>query len=342
MKKTVLVALSGGVDSAVTLALLKKKGYKCIGCTMLLQDQGQEEDLAFAKRVAEHLETEHIVVDFRDKFKACVVDYFLKEYRDTRTPNPCIECNKHIKSRAFYKLMKEQGSDYFATGHYARVLNDSLGIHLYRAKDKQKDQSYFLYPFEKEILSHLILPLGDLTKEETRRIAKDLSLPSKDRGDSQDICFIKDGDYIGFLENLCPDLKGKEGDIVYKGKVVGRHKGLYRYTIGQRAGLGVALGYPVYVSSLDSKKNRVILGDKEDLISHELKIKNVNILEELPNEFECTAKIRSVSSPFEARAVKNEDKTVSVFFKSGHSSVTKGQSAVLYKDDLLLLGGVIF
>lgn len=316
---------------------------------MRLRDSGQEKDIEGAKKVCDKFGVKHIVLDLRKEFKCHVTDYFVNTYLDVRTPNPCVECNKFIKSKALMDEADKEGCDYLSTGHYARIINDENGYHLLRAVDLRRDQSYFLYPFKKEYLKRVLFPLGSfISKAEVRQIAREEGLEIAEKHDSQDVCFIPGGDYISYIKdygiNISTPSLDTPGDIIYKGKVVGTHKGLTHYTIGQRSGLGVSVGHPIYVVKLDKETNNVIVGEREDLFSKTLTIDNVNMIEDTRDEFKCMVKIRSVTPPSSAVAKKNTDGTITITFDEGVSAITSGQSAVMYdshlgNDNFIVLGG---
>ncbi len=356
-KEKVLVALSGGVDSSASLILLKERGYDVIGLTMLLRDKGQEGDIESARSIAKRLGVKYEVLDLRSEFRCRVTDYLVDSYLSLKTPNPCVECNKYIKSRALLKRADELGCSYLSTGHYARIISDGGKYHLLEAKDLRRDQSYFLYPFKKEYLKRLIFPLGTFeSKEEVRKILRKENLNVAEKKDSQDICFIPEGKYIEYLKSYdakdvqkrrIEDEIDREGDIIYRGRVVGRHKGLIHYTIGQRSGLGVSVGTPVYVKRIDKDNNAIVVGTKEEIIEKTLTIESVNMLEDTPDEFACMVKVRSSTDAKDATARKNKNGTISIEFAEGESAITKGQSAVMYSKEridssrILLGGGVI-
>lgn len=347
--KKVLVALSGGVDSATTLTLLKKEGYECFGVTMRLRDKGQEADIAAAERLCKKFNTPFDVVDLRKEFKENVTEYFVNSYLNGTTPNPCVECNRKLKSGKLLEEADKRGCDFLATGHYARLIKKNGEVRLYRALDFRRDQSYFLYPILKENLSRIIFPLGEYTKDTVRSIARVNGVEMAAKKDSQDVCFIPDGDYVNYIKSNIPEplkhLTELQGDIVYHGTVVGKHKGLINYTIGQRSGLGISLGHPVYVCGINTSSNTLVVGDRDALKSTSLSLEKINMLTDAEFPLECSVKIRSVSSPMSAIAHKNDNGGITITFKDGVDSVTKGQSGVMYKADedgeYVVGGGII-
>lgn len=339
----ILLGMSGGVDSSVSAILLKKQGYEVIGATMILHGEGQKaaED---AKKVCATLGIPHYTFDLKKEFNCYVIQKFINEYKRARTPNPCVECNKKMKFGIFYEKAKELGCDYIATGHYARIeFSKKYNQYVLRkSEEERKDQTYFLYNIPKEELEHIIFPLQEYrNKEEIRALANEKGLEVAKKKDSQEICFIEDNDYQKFLlENM--NGKPKVGNIRLKtGEVLGKHKGLINYTIGQRKGIGVSYSYPLYVVDLDYKENEVIVGKEEDLYSEKLFAKDLNFQIDVEDEFECFAKIRYRSK--EAKAVvRREDNGVEVEFKYPQRAITKGQSVVFYdKEGIVLGGGVI-
>lgn len=340
----VMVAMSGGVDSSVAAFLLRSKGYECVGATMsLLADNSK--DIKDAEKIADSLGFSYNVFDFSNEFKSFVVDEFVKAYTLGKTPNPCIFCNKNLKFSEMLKKADEFGCDYLATGHYARVeFNEATKKYvLKKAVDPKKDQSYVLYMLTQDILSRLILPLGSFSKPEIRKIAEENSLVTAHKSDSQDICFIPDGDYASFIENYIGK-KFPQGDFVLAdGKVVGKHKGIIHYTLGQRKGLGVAYTKPLFVCEINTETNKVVLGDNDDLFTDTLKAQNVNIVsgEDFTTPTRCKAKIRYKHEEQPATAWQTEDGLLHVKFDEPQRAITKGQAVVLYDGDVVLGGGEI-
>ena len=269
----VLVELSGGLDSCVAAMLLKNDGYDVVGVMMLLHESAAfEADKKIAESVAKQLGIEFHVVDFRKKFKEEVIDYFIETYKQARTPNPCIVCNRRMKFGAIFDCAKDLGCDKIATGHYARIVCEANKFELHKAKDLNKDQSYVLHFLNQEQLSKIIFPLGDYTKDEARELARASALPCVDKPESQDICFVEDKAYYEYiLENS--DYEPKPGNVIdTKGNILGQHEGLINYTIGQRKGLGIAGGDPLYVLSLNKDSNEVVLGSKEETYTNEVTV----------------------------------------------------------------------
>ncbi len=335
----VMIAMSGGVDSAVSALFLKNQGWEVEGATFLLS----EGDAGFtavedAKKVADFLGIPHHVFDFRELFAEKVVGDFLSEYEAGRTPNPCVRCNRFIKFPAFLAEAEKLGCEKIATGHYARIAEGRL----FRAAALEKDQSYVLYNLTQELLSRIIFPLGERTKTEIRQIAAEAGIPVAEKPDSQDICFIPDGDIGGFL--LRHGCGSEPGDFVAEnGSVLGRHKGVAHYTIGQRKGLGLSLPEPLYVGGIDPTNRQVLLVRNEELFGRELLAGGFHWISghapEQPIHVQC--KIRYAHKPAEASFETLPDGTVRVVFLTPQRAVTKGQSAVLYRGDEVLGGGII-
>ncbi|MBQ8527997.1 MAG: tRNA 2-thiouridine(34) synthase MnmA [Lachnospiraceae bacterium] len=345
--KKVVVGLSGGVDSSVAAFLLKEQGYDVLGVTMLMwaPDGKEPQSVTDARKVAEHLDIPYYVLDFTAQFKKEVVDYFTEEYLAGRTPNPCNMCNRRIKWEALLSWAHEQGAEYIATGHYARI--DLLENGRYAIRNSvtaQKDQTYALCNLTQEQLKHTLLPVGEYTKDEIRRIAAEQGLPVAHKSDSQDICFIPDGDYGAFLEQQIPDRIPGEGNFVLKdGTVIGRHKGVTHYTIGQRKGLGIAMGHPVFVCEIRPETNEVVIGENEDIFSCDLICSNVNYMgmEEGKEPERCVAKVRYAHKGDRCELRKLPDGRMQVRFDKTVRAITPGQSVVFYDGEYVLGGGVI-
>ena len=332
----VLVGISGGVDSAITTYLLKQKGYEVIGIYMKMHEGPHEENLEKIEYLSKKIGFEYVVEDVREEFRKEVYEYFVKSYEEGATPNPCAMCNKQIKFGIFMKFLEKYNCSKAATGHYVR--ND--GEFLYEAKDKNKDQSYFLFGIKKEILPKLLFPLGEYLKDEVKEIASKIGLENLAKGkESQDICFI-DNSYIDVLRfHFNPDKPGKV--INKKGKKIGTHKGYAHYTIGQRKGFRLFKSHkPQYVIGIDAKTNTLIVGDKEDLAKKKVFLKGVNLFID-EKVFECEAKVR-YRAPKIPAVVKMETKSKAVVdFKEGVIGVAKGQACVFYTGEKLLGGGWI-
>ncbi len=345
MSKRVLVAMSGGVDSSVSAYLLKREGFQVTGLTMCLGRKTSGEKVRCcdtkaiedAKEVAQKLDIPHYIMDFSKELEEKVVAPFISEYLRGRTPNPCIECNRSLKFGTLLKKAKALGFDFLATGHYAKIEEQGDRFFLRKAKDKKKDQSYFLYPIKKEYLRFIKFPLGEFIKEEVRSLAKKIGLKIADKPQSQDICFFSERNYRDFLPRKV--FLG-EGEIVdLKGNILGKHKGIAFYTIGQREGLGISFGKPLYVIAIEPQKNRLIVGEKKDLEAKELTAYNLNIfVESLPQE--AYAKIRYRHKEAKCKIFPEKDKLRVVFYKA-QEAITPGQSIVFYQQDLVLGGGII-
>ncbi|MCC8063523.1 MAG: tRNA 2-thiouridine(34) synthase MnmA [Clostridiales bacterium] len=351
---SVLVGMSGGVDSSVAAALLLEQGYGVTGCTMHLFGNdalgvGQEStccslsDVEDARRVCWKLGIAHYVLNFKEQFRREVMQDFAESYLRGETPNPCIRCNGELKFGAMLHRGAELGLDYVATGHYARIEKSGDRYLLKKAADGQKDQTYFLYNLTQAQLAHTLMPLGGLTKEEVRQIAEQHGFLNAKKGDSQDICFVPDGDYGAFIERFtgqtCPP-----GDFIDRdGNVLGRHRGHIRYTLGQRKGLEIALGQRTYVTAKDPERNTVTLGGNEELFSDGLEARGLNLIacDRLDGPTRCTVKIRHSRQEAPATAVQTGERTLEVRFDQPQRAVTPGQAVVLYSDEVVLGGATI-
>ena len=342
-QKKILVELSGGLDSSVATILLQNQGYEVVGCMMHLHDSTIfDTDKKTAESVAQQLRIDFHVVDFREKFKEEVIDYFINTYKDAKTPNPCIVCNQKMKFGLVFELAKKLNCDHIATGHYACVKHENGVYSLYKAKDLTKDQSYVLHFLDQDKLSRIIFPLGDYTKDEVRALARASALPCVDKPESQDICFVSDETYADFIQKNS-DYVPTPGNVVdTKGNLLGQHEGLINYTIGQRKGLGIAGGDPLYVLSLNKDSNEVVLGTKEETFAKEVCVSNFSwISGNAPaNKFECQAKLRYRQTPKDCIAKVDGDSVI-LEYPEGIDSVTPGQFAVLYVGDRVLGGGII-
>ena len=336
-----LVAVSGGVDSTAALLAFYEQGISADAVIMQL-DKLDDLAVSDARSACEKLGSELIVLDCRDEFKKLVIDKFIEEYKRTRTPNPCIFCNNSLKFGLLADFAKEKGYDFLATGHYVRIECDGGKYYLKKARDLKKDQSYVLYGIRKELLPYLRFPMGDTTKEEARISLAENGFVNADKKDSQDICFIPDGKYASFIENYTGE-SFECGDFVdLSGKRLGEHKGLIRYTIGQRKGLGLALERPMYVCRLDSKNNSVILGYEDDLMSNRLSAENVNwLVDDITDGMRVMAKARYAMKESPAKVFLTGIGQIEVEFDEPQRAITSGQSVVLYDGDIVLGGGVI-
>ena len=351
MKMKALIAMSGGVDSAVSALLMQRAGYDCVGATMKLfpkeetagQVCGSGEDCRDARQVALRLGMPHHVFEFYEQFRCQVMERFVSTYEAGATPNPCIDCNRHLKFGQLFELAKQLGCDVIATGHYARIEEKDGRFLLKKGLDASKDQSYVLYSLTQEQLSHVRFPLGGLTKQQSRKIAEENGFLNARKADSQDICFIPDGDYPGFITRFT----GKTypaGDFVdTAGRVLGRHRGLIHYTVGQRRGLGISAPQPLYVKALDVPNNRVILGTNAELFQRTAVAGSFNwIAFPAPaSPIRCRARARYHHPEQPATVTVQRDGTVRIVFDEPQRALTPGQAMVLYDDDVVLGGGTI-
>ncbi len=337
----VLVAMSGGVDSSVAAMLLKDAGFEVIGVTMRLFGKAQQKAAEQAAAVAQQLDIEHSTVDLSSTFQSSVVEYFCEEYRRGATPNPCIVCNRLIKFGALLTFADELGASHLATGHYARIERTLNDFHLFKARDASKDQSYFLYSLNQSQLSRILFPLGEKTKTETRTLAQAAGLPVFS-GESQDICFLEGGDYRAFLDGRVEFIPGDITDE--EGKILGRHLGLGLYTIGQRQGLGIASNKPLYVVAIDAGQNKMIVGDEKSLLRLTVRIDNLNwISGAWPTDISglyARIRYRMPDAPL-ASIERDGDNGAILTFAAPVRAVTPGQSAVIYRCDEVLGGGII-
>lgn len=355
--KKLLLAMSGGIDSSVSALMLLGK-YEIVGATFRTYDSMKEsciarekgcctiESIMEAKRFAQSLGIDHHIVDFRERFAETVISNFVSEYLHGRTPNPCVVCNREIKWGVMLQKADELGCEYIATGHYARIMHENGRYFLRKGVDLSKDQTYFLWRLSQENLARTVFPLGEYTKDQIRAIADEKGFKALvKKRESQEICFVPDDDYRNFLRTQVPDIDEKigEGDIISTdGKVLGKHKGFPFYTIGQRKGLNVAVGHPVFVTEINPEKNTVTLGEREDLMRSEIVVSDLNFMkyENLYSPMRLECKIRYNSRGVECEARQDGDKLY-IRFAEPVSAATPGQSAVLYEGDDVVAGGVI-
>ena len=357
MKEKVVVGMSGGVDSSVAAYLLKEQGYDVIGVTMQIwedeEQQRTEENggccglsaVDDARRVADRLEIPYYVMNFKQEFQKKVVDYFVEEYLAGRTPNPCIACNRYVKWESLLKRSMEIGADYIATGHYARIAKLPNGRFAIRnSVTARKDQTYALYNLTQFQLAHTLMPIGEYEKDQVRRIAQEAGLPVAAKPDSQDICFVPDGDYAAFLKKKAGERMPGEGDFVTRdGTVLGKHKGITHYTIGQRKGLGLSMGEPVFVSELRPKTNQVVVGEETQVFKKELLCDHLNFMgmEDLEEPRKVWAKVRYAHKGQWCRIERQGRDLIRAEFEEPVRAITPGQAVVFYEGEYVLGGGII-
>ncbi len=356
MNKKALIAMSGGVDSSVAALLIKEQGYDCTGITMKLYDNDDiglkkentccsVDDIADARAVCCNLGIPYYVFNFKDSFNEQVIDRFIKAYEEGATPNPCIDCNRYIKFDRLLHRMKELDMDYVVTGHYAQIeYNEKSDRYLLKkAVDNSKDQSYVLYSLTQQQLKHTLFPLGSMTKEEARIVAEKHNFINARKHDSQDICFVPDGKYAEFIEQYTGK-KYPQGDFVdLKGNVLGQHKGIIRYTIGQRKGLGLALPAPMYVCKKDLENNKVVLCSNDELFSTELYANNINLIscDSIDKPLKIKAKVRYNQQEQPATVTQVDADRLHIVFDKPQRAISKGQAVVLYDGDIVVGGGTI-
>ncbi len=341
MSETVFVAISGGVDSAAAAILLKERGYNVRGVTLRLKPGNlADKDIEDAQAVADTLNIPLDVLDMREEFKK-ITDYFCNEYLEGRTPNPCVMCNPNVKLGKLLEYTLQQGGTLLATGHYANIFKDENGVYYIKRNPSSKDQSYFLCGLNQHILSHVIFPIADLSKPEIRELASSHNIPVAEKKDSQEVCFIPDNDYISFIEKEFKPIATPGDFLSSSGEKLGTHSGIYKYTIGQRKGLG-AFGKPMYVLSIDAQNNAVIIGDNNELFKEEIYIKDINFLSgNAPSyEFQCEVKIRCAARPAKA-TFSLSGETGKIIFQEPQRAAAPGQTAAIYIDDILIGGGTI-
>ena len=348
----IVVAMSGGVDSSTVAGMIKKEGYDVIGVTLKLYDdiktskKGRQccagQDIVDAKRVSQELNIEHKILYYQKRFKADVIDSFIDSYVAGETPIPCVQCNQTVKFRDLYTYSKKLGADALVTGHYVDRIQKNGNAEMYRAKDLERDQSYFLFNTTKNQLNFLRFPLGKMRKKETRELALKLNLNVADKPDSQDICFVPNGDYVSVINKFRPETFNKGNIIDIDGKIIGEHDGIINFTIGQRKGIKISSDCPLYVIRLDAIKNEVTVGRKEFLLIKKINLRNVNILDKIENNDNLFVKVRSTGRLIRSKIKKLDNEKAEVILLEKETGVSPGQACVFYSKNKIgdkVLGG---
>lgn len=342
MNNKAIIAMSGGVDSSVAAFLMQEQGYELLGVTLALIDSDSH-DIEDAKKVADRLGFSHTVLDFKDEFKKEVITRFINAYENLETPNPCVFCNRFIKFGKLVDYGIDMGCSHIATGHYAQIEVHNGRYLLKKGKDHTKDQSYVLYSLSQKQLSHTKFPMGSMSKAEAREIAEENNFINARKKDSQDICFVADGDYAGFIERYLGKIYPQGSFIDFDGNVLGTHKGLIHYTIGQRKGLGLALPKPMYVCKLSGDDNSVILGDNIDLFSTTLDAHDINLIaaDKLDTQIRAEVKVRYSQKAQPATVWQTDSDSLHIEFDEPQRAITAGQAVVMYDGDTVIGGGTI-
>ena len=341
---TVVVAMSGGVDSSTVAGIMKKEGYKVIGITLKLYDDGKEvatskqccsgQDIMDAKRVAHKLDIDHKILYYQDKFKQGVIDNFVESYLNGETPIPCVQCNQTVKFKDLFAVSKDLTADALVTGHYVKNITTNKTNNMYRAVDENRDQSYFLFNTTREQLNFLRFPLGSMMKDKTREIAKNLDLNVASKPDSQDICFVPNGDYASVIRRFRPDSFQKGNIKNIEGKVIGVHDGIINFTIGQRKGIKVSDKEPLYVLKINAENNEIIVGAKENLAKKEILLKDLNLLTHKKDlDKDLFVKVRSTGNLLEAKVELKNDNEAHVYLTNSEDGISPGQACVFYNKD---------